>query len=101
MHLMTISTYPLKSTAQAGKKFVEVAQSPMPDFLKRQAMYTEYGGKGVTAYGIYEVEKGHEDEGVKALVKLITNYYDIDGYEIAIRVVLSVEEALPLIGLEL
>lgn len=101
MHLMTTTTYPLSSAAQAGKKFVEVAKSPLPDFLNRLAMYTEYGGKGITAYGIYEVEAGHEDEGIKALVKLITNFYDIPGYETAIRVVLTVEEALPMIGLEL
>ena len=101
MHLMTVSTYPLKSAVQAGKKFIETAQSPMPDFLKRQAMYAEYGGKGITAYGIYEIAEGHEDEGVKALVELITNYYEIEGYEITVKVVLTVEEALPLIGLKL
>ncbi len=67
--------------------------------MKRLGVYLEYGGKGVKGYDLFEIEKGREDEGVKTLTKRYTDYYDLEGFELTMKVVLSLEDALPLVGL--
>ena len=51
------------------------------------------------AYNLYEVEKGHEDEGYKELMKEEVPFFNIEGYKFTVEPLLSVEEALPLVGL--
>jgi hypothetical protein len=100
MHVINIATYPLKAAAEVGKLFVEgLKDDPLPDYVKLLGLYVEYGGKGITTYDIFEIEKGHEDEGFKALAKNQIKYYDVEGYEVTSKTVLAAEEALPLIGL--
>ena len=51
------------------------------------------------SYAPYEVEKGHIDEGYKELLKLYIACFRIGGYKLAVEPLLSVKEALPLVGL--
>ncbi len=100
MHVIHIVTYPLKATVEVSKLFVEgLKDDPLPEYVKMLGLYVEYGGKGITTYDIYEIEKGHEDEGTKALAKDQIKYYDVEGYEITSKTVLTVEDALPLLGM--
>jgi hypothetical protein len=102
MHLINISTYPLKSVAETAKLFVEgLKDDPLPEYVKTLAMYAEYGGKGMTVYHIFEIEKGHEDEGLKALAKSYIRFYDIEGFEVTSKAVLTAEESLPMLGLSM
>jgi hypothetical protein len=102
MHIRQITTFPLKSVVETGKLFVEgLKDDPLPDYVKLLGLYVEYGGKGITTYDLYEIEKGHEDEGIKALTKDLIKYYDVEGYEVISKTVMTAEEALPLLGLSM
>jgi hypothetical protein len=101
MRIITFATYPLTSVDAVAKRFLEVVKEPLPDYVRMTAIYVEYGGKGINVYTPVEIDKGHEDEGMMALTKWYTNFYDIDGYEVVFRVVYTVEEALPLIGMKM
>lgn len=97
MHVLVNNTFPLKVAKEAGKKFVEA--EPLPDYIKRLGVYLEYGNKGINGYDLFEIEEEHADEGIKALHKHYTIYYDLEGFELSLRVVLSAMDALPLVGL--
>jgi hypothetical protein len=102
MHFMINVTYPLKVVREVANRFVAAQKDePLPEYIKRQGIYAEYGGKGMATHHLYEIERGHEDEGLKALVKNYIKYYDIEGFEIEARVVLPAEEALPMLGLSM
>jgi len=101
MHVMATVTYPLKSVMEVGKQFVESLKDPLPEYVNRLAIYTRYGDKGIQAYSPVEIEKGREDDGIRELVKWYTQFFDIEGVEVRIELVLPVEEAMPLIGLEI
>ena len=100
MHIMYTVTYPLKSAKEVAKAFMEAIKNPLPDYISRSHVYNLYGGKGIKAYTIYEIEKGYEDEGLMEIAKRMTVYIDIEGFEITPEVVATSEEAIPLLGLE-
>jgi hypothetical protein len=98
MHFMVITSQPLKSSIEAGKVFVKGLENPMPH-VNMVGMWLSYGGEGITNYMVVEMEKGYEDEGIKALGDKLVPYYDIEGYKVNIIPVLKPDEALTMIGL--
>lgn len=101
MHVLYTTTYPLAAAVDVGKIGIEALKNPLPDYINRGQIFFLFGGKGIKAHVVYEIEKGHEDEGLKEISKRMTAYYDIEGFEITSDVLLTAEEAAPLIGLEL
>jgi hypothetical protein len=98
---MITQTYPLKSVKEVGRIFVEeVTISPTPEYINLIGIYVAYGGKGVKAFTLYEVEKGKEDEGYKEIMQRFTPFFPVQGFEIDMDWVLPVQDALPMIGLE-
>ena len=54
MHVINITTYPLKATAEVGKLFVEgLKDDSLPEYVKMLGLYVEYGDKGITTYDIF------------------------------------------------
>ncbi|MDW7729783.1 MAG: hypothetical protein SCJ94_07220 [Bacillota bacterium] len=98
MLYMATSSFPLKSTIDAGKVFLEATSKQMT-YVNRVGMWLCYGGDGVKTWFVYEVTKGHEEEGLKELTNYYTAYFSIEGYKVDITPVLKPEDALPLIGL--
>ena len=102
MHLITIATYPFTAVDAVSRKFLDVLKDePLPDYVRMTAIYTEFGGKGINVYTPIDIDDGHEADGVKAVVKWYTHFFGIEGYEVISRIVYTVEEALPLIGLSM
>jgi len=99
MFFMMTETYPTKSIAEAGKVAVEAYTKAPPPHVKTLGLYIAPGGDGVKSYALYEIEKGHVDEGYKGLLKVYVPFFNIEGWKFAVEPVLSVEEALPLVGL--
>ena len=99
MLFMVTETYPTKSIAEAGKVAVEAYAKAPPPYVKTLGLYIAPGGDGVKSYALYEIEKGHVDEGYEALLKLYVPYFNIEGWKFAVEPVLSVKQALPLVGL--
>jgi hypothetical protein len=100
MYVIASTTYPLKSTMDAAKAFIESLKEPLPDFVTRMGVYVCYGGKGIKGLSLYDIKEGKEAEGYKELAKMLTRFYDVEGYQVTLEWVLTAEEALPLIGLE-
>ncbi len=99
MFFMVIETWPTKSSVETGKVAVGTLSKALPPYVKRLGLYVTPGGDGIKAYNLYEVEKGHEDEGYKELMKEEVPFFSIEGYKFTVEPLLSVEEALPLVGL--
>ena len=98
MLYMAVSTFPLKSSVDLGKVFLEVVAKQL-NYVNRLGMWVCYGGEGIKAWFVYETTKGHEEEGLKELTNYYTAYMNIEGYKVDIHPVLKPEEALSLIGL--
>ncbi len=99
MIILYTLTYPLKSTLEAAKKYAEALKDPRPDYINEIGLYVRYGGKGIKSYYLVEIEKGHEDEGIKEISKRMTVYFEVEGYEIDSEVVMAAEDAVALLGL--
>lgn len=64
MLLLGKSTGPITSMPASLKKAMEIlTKNPYPDYIKRDYYYT-FGGDGVNFYVIFNIEEGHEAEGV-------------------------------------
>ncbi len=100
MLIMATITYPTTSTMEMGKAAVETLKKEMAH-VKRVSVHVTYAGEGLTAYNLYELEKGAEDEGSKELVQNFVPYYSIDGFKVKMELVLPLDQALPMIGLSL
>jgi len=99
MLFMVTHTYPTKSTAEVAKVAVEVLAKAPPPYVKTLGLYVTPGGDGMKAYNLYAVEKGHVDEGYNGVLKVFVPFFSIEGYKFTVEPLLSVEEALPLVGL--
>ena len=99
MFVMVTSTYPTKSSVQVGKVAVETLAKAPPPYVKRLGPYVTAGGDGIKAYTLYEIEKGHVEEGIVEVTKRMVPYFSIEGYKYTLETLLTAEEALPLIGL--
>ena len=98
LFLLTM-TWPTKSSGEVGKVAVENLAKASPPHVKRLGLYLTPGGDGMKAYVLYEIEKGHIDEGFKEVTKRHVPYFSVEGWRYTIEPLLSVEEALPLVGL--
>ncbi len=101
MHAMAISTYPMASSEEVGKAFLESVKDPHPDYVTRIGLYSLFGGKGIKTYTLYEVAREHADEAMKELVNRQISFGRVQGYEVTLEWVLTAEETLPMIGLQM
>jgi len=99
MFLMITQTYPTKSVAEVGKVGMELLAKAPPPYVKRLGVYIAAGGDGMKTYILYEIEKGQVEEGIKELNKRYVAYFNIEGWKFTVEPLMTVEEALPLIGL--
>jgi len=99
MFFMVTMTYPTKSAVQVGKVAVGALAKGPPPHVEILGVYVTTGGDGLKAYNLYEIEKGHVEEGIKELTKRYVPFYSIEGWKHTIETLLSAEEALPIIGL--
>ena len=99
MLFMVTETWPTESSVEVGKVAVGALAKALPSYIKRLGPYVTPGGDGMKAYVLYEIEKGHVDEGFKEVTKRHVPYFNIEGWKYTIEPLMSVEEALPLLGL--
>jgi len=99
MFFMVTQTYPTKSVAEVGKVGVESLAKAPPPYVKRLGVYIAAGGDGMKTYVLYEIEKGHVEEGIKELNKRMVAYFNIEGWKFTVESLMTPEEALPMLGL--
>ena len=99
MLLMLTQTYPTKSVAEVAKVGMEVLAKAPPPHVKRLGVYITPGSDGMKSYTLYEIEKGHVDEGFKELNKNLVAFFKIEGWKYTVEPLLTVEEAVPMLRL--
>ncbi len=100
MQVMATMSYPMKSTPEVGKAAVETYSKPL-EHANRMSTHVTYGGGGIKAYSLFELEKGFEDEGMKSIISNYLAYGGIEGFKVDTEVVVPIAEAMSLIGLSL
>ena len=100
MLILATLTYPATSVMAMGKAAVESLKREVPH-VNRLSVQVTYGGDGLKAYNLYELEKGYEDEASRTLFENFVPFYNIDGFKLNLEMVLPVAEALPMIRLSL
>ena len=95
---MVTFTYPPAKAKEIGEAFVSGKAPELPDYVKRIKLYVVMDVE-LKNYVIYEVPDEKSHEGLVAITKRLTGYFDIEGSRFKIEPLLTIAEALPLIGL--
>lgn len=101
MLFLQTHTWPMEKSADVGQAFVKVMATPPPPYLKMTGPFINFGGDGVKGCMIWEVEKGHEEEGLTFIQKWIMEFSNIGGQKFTLEQVIAGAEALTLVGLSL
>jgi hypothetical protein len=98
MIIMATVTYPMTSIGPVVKVFIENMKAPMPEYIEMDGPYSRWGGDGIVATTIYRIQDDRALEGVKEIVSRDAKYGDVGGYKIESNIVLSIEDALAIVG---
>ena len=100
--IMVTSWYPPDKTTEAAKKFLEVMQKyPQESFEKPLVGAVKADKDGIKNIWIEEIEKGKYEEALNLVSRRLVEYFGIEGYRYTIETLLTFEEAMPMIGLEM
>jgi len=91
-------TWPMEKSVDVGQAFVKSVQA-LPPYIKMIGPFISFGGDGVKACTIHDVEKGHEEEGFLFISKMLVEFSNIGGQKFTLEPVLTGADALPLVGL--
>jgi len=100
--IMVTSWYPPSKAIEVGKKFIEVMQKfpENPSIAEPLVTVGVSSGKdGIEAISISNVKKGKYDEAMNLTLRRMVMFHGIEGYRYEIKTLLTLEEAMPLIGL--
>ena len=98
--IMVTSWIPPDKGTEVGKKYLEVMQKiPFESFEKPLVNAGNMIKDGLKVIVIVEVEKGKYEEALNLAVKRESEFFGIDGYRSEIETLLTLEEAMPMLGL--
>ena len=102
MFIMTTVIYPPDKAVKMAKKFIEATAKPLPPFIKRLHILSNVRvDVGMKIHGIYEVDDAKIKEGIIELGKYFMQFNDIEGCKYEIEPMLTVQEAMPLLGIKM
>ena len=99
MFVMLTATYPYNKTVEVVNAFIKQQETPPPAFMKILYVLATSSPSSAKVYALIEIEAGKEYEGLKEITKRQTYFINVEGYNYLAEVVLSAEEAIPLLGL--
>lgn len=92
--------YPGHKAKEVAEKFLKQAEKGNPKYVKKWLSFATSDGKNsMKGYHLVYIEKGHIDEGLENIHKLIAPYYKIEGYRTRIEILSSVTEAAKMLPL--
>ena len=98
MFLLVRSIWPSHKQTEVMEAFNKMPRTP--EFVKSLGTYNRPDIEhGFEAYAIFELEAGKENEGLQELSRSMVPFFDIEGFRYRIETVMSVEEAIPMLGL--
>ena len=102
MFLVTTVVYPPDKSIIAAEKFIEVTAKELPPFLKRlQVLGDSRMDKGMKVLSIYETEDARIKESIIELTKMFAQFNGIEGFRYEIEPMLTVKEALCVLGMKI
>ncbi|MFC1872846.1 hypothetical protein ACFLYV_03925 [Chloroflexota bacterium] len=98
MFLVGTTYMPPSIVRKVVKRFIEASKSPSPPFLKRVNTLVSVAGKQwFKVITVYEVADEKTSDGIKEIMKYESQFTDIEGYKYQLEVMMTPEEAIPLI----
>jgi len=99
VYYLTVTTFPGDKSEEVGKALPKLPK--LPDFVKPPQLFITLSSDNgeIKAYGLYEVDDDKAHEGYVAISKRITGYFGIEGMKYKIEQLMTVKEALALLGL--
>jgi len=99
VYFLTVTTFPGEKSKEIGKILPKLPK--LPDFVKAPQIFTTVSNDNgeIKAYGLYEVDDNKSHEGYVAIAKRLTGYFEIDGLSYKIEPLMTLKEALGLLGL--
>ena len=93
--LLTIY-YPSHTVNKIANKF---KPEKLPDIFKRWQIYTTAGDKnGMKAYHLIMSERGKSDEALIYIQKGLVPFFEIEGYEFRLEILMGLKDSFGLIG---
>jgi len=88
--------YPSHKVMEMANKFkLEKA----PDIFKRWQIFSAAGDKnGMKAYHLIMSERGKGDEAVLYIQKSLVPFFEIEGYEFSLEILMGLKDSFALIG---
>jgi len=95
---MVTFTYPPSKAKEVGEAFVSGKAPELPSYVERTQIFVVLDVE-LKTYAIYKVPDEKSHEGLVAITRRYTGYFNIEGSRFKIEPLLTITEALPLIGL--
>ena len=100
MIILITAWYPGHKAKEVAEMFLKQAEKGNPPYIKKWLSFGTSDGKdGMKGYNLVYIEKGHVDEGLANIYKLIAPYYKIEGYSVKFEVLSLVSEAAKMLPL--
>ena len=100
--IMVTSWYPPDKATEAAKKFLEVMEKfPQESFEKSWLAGVKSDEDGIKTVWLTEIERGKLEEALKLNARREAEYFDIEGYGFKMETLMTFEEVMPMIGLEM
>ena len=100
--IMVTAWYPPDKAIEVAKKYIEVMQKIPEDPSIEKPLVTagvSSDKDGIKVITIGEVKKGKFEEAMNNTARRLVEYFGIEGYRYEVNTLLTLEEAMPLIGL--
>jgi len=99
---MVTSWYPPHKATEAAKKFLEVMKKfPQESFEKSWLAGIKSDEDGIKTVWLTEIERGKLEEALKLNARREAEYLGIEGYGFKMETLMTFEDAMPMIGLEM
>ena len=100
--IMVTTWYPPDKAIEVAKKFLEVLQKfPQESFEKSWLAGVKSDEDGVKTVTLTEIERGKLEEAMILTARREAEYIGIEGYGFKMETLMTFEDALPIIGLEM
>jgi len=102
--IMVTSWYPPTKATEVAKKYIEVMQKIPEDPSIAEPLVTvgvSSGKDGIEVISIGDVRKGKYEQALNLTARRMVMFFGIEGYRYEIKTLLTLEEAMPLIGLKM
>jgi hypothetical protein len=100
--IMVTSWYPPDKATEAAKKFLEVMEKfPQESFEKSWLAGVKSDEVGIMTVWLTEIERGKLEEALNLTSRREAEYLDIEGYRFKMETLMTFEDAMPLVGLEM